>query len=97
MDERYWETWNGKDGYPLHYAEIAASSRTQEIMIRAQANLTELGYWRDVATDLADLIDTVSDIARKARYAMLDGAISDGDVPTAAVDAWLRSIQEMTG
>lgn len=57
MDEKHWATVECKDGHVYYDAEITANARVQEIMIRAQANKTELGYWKDVATDLAELVD----------------------------------------
>lgn len=59
-DEKHWWANVDEDG-TIHYcdADIAANTRVQEIMIRAQANKTELGYWRDVATDLAALVDNL--------------------------------------
>ena len=52
LDERIWSI--EKD---FAHTDISANARVQEIMICAQANKTELGYWRDVATDLATLVD----------------------------------------
>jgi len=58
MDRRYWDAIeSSKDGRTYHYAEFSASTRVQDILFRAQANQAELGYWRDVATDLAALVD----------------------------------------
>lgn len=57
-DEKHWWAHIDEDGTVLYYdADIAASAHVQEIMIRAQVNQTELGYWRDVAIDLAALVD----------------------------------------
>ena len=56
MDEKHWTTV--ECGVGVYYdADISANAKVQEIMIRAQANKTELGYWRDIATDLAKLVD----------------------------------------
>jgi len=97
-DERHWWTNVGENGETIyHDVDITANSRVQRIMLRAQANMTELGYWRDVATDLAELIDSVSAVVRKARYAMVDGNISDESVPVSTVDTWLRDIERAIG
>ena len=57
MDKKHWATMECEDGHVYYDADITANARVQEIMIRAQANKSELGYWRDVATDLAALVD----------------------------------------
>lgn len=61
IDKRFWETWNFKDGDEAHYAEIAANPFVLEIMLAARGNQTELGYWRDVALKLAELVDALID------------------------------------
>lgn len=56
-DEKHWCPIETKDGHIYYDADITASARVRRIVIRAQANQTELGYWRDVATGLATLVD----------------------------------------
>jgi len=41
--------------------ETSNNPKVQEIMVRAQRNTTELGYWRDIATDLAKLVDDLEE------------------------------------
>lgn len=60
MDKRFWETWDFKDGGQAHYAEITTSPYVLKIMLAARGNQTELGYWREVATELAELVDTLT-------------------------------------
>ena len=57
MDKKHYAAMECEDGYVYHDADITANARVQKIMLQAQANQTELGYWRDVATDLAALVD----------------------------------------
>ena len=58
LDAKHWWANIDEDGTVLYYdVDITANARVQEIMIQAQANKTELGYWQDVATDLATLVD----------------------------------------
>lgn len=57
MDKKHWAAMECENGHVYYDADISANARVQEIMIRAQANKTELGYWREIATDLAALID----------------------------------------
>jgi hypothetical protein len=94
-DERHWYTnTDGSGEVVYHDVDITANPRVQQIMLRAQANMTELGYWRDVATDLADLVDSVSKVVSDARYAMIDGNASGCDVPVSTVDSWLTAIEK---
>ena len=60
LDERFWETWNFKEGGSAHYAEITTNPYVLKIMLVARGNQTELGYWKDVALGLAELVDTLT-------------------------------------
>ena len=72
MDEKHWAAVECETG--VYYdAEISANAKVQEIMIRAQVNKTELGYWRDVATDLAALVDELTKEVEHWEAACLDG------------------------
>ena len=76
MNNRFWSTEKDESGEILyHYLELATSETVQSIMIKAQANTTELGYWRDVATDLAALVDELvaeRDALRASLRVLLD-------------------------
>jgi len=70
VDEQYWEQvefdYKGH-AHCYHYVEITADDEVQRIMISAQQNVTELGYWRVVATGLSLLVDKLRAEIAKAR------------------------------
>jgi len=64
IDSRHWTKMDTRNGHHYYDADISADLDVQKIMIQAQGNLTAEGYWRDIATDLAKLVDTIKrDIA----------------------------------
>ena len=68
MDKRHWTKVQLSDGHHYWDLSIDADPDVVRIMQRAQCNLTKEGYWRDVATDLARLVDELKEqLARLER------------------------------
>ena len=59
MDNSFWETveFEYRDKtYCYHDLEIEGNAEVLRIITEARRNVTELGYWRDVATGLSSLV-----------------------------------------
>jgi hypothetical protein len=94
----HWAVYRFEDKRPGHEgeydtvydAEITADPECIRIMLDAQRNPTELGYWRDVATGLSNLVDEL----RREQAAICSLLFALG-IPSPNEDGWGQNVMRL--